>query len=164
MLFKKYHLLFLLLIIFSSCQDKNIVSFEYSLSTAQYGFSFDKMTVLSTDVNQNTNADFIVLPQMNDSGELLSPMLVQPLLKSSYLLSKQFDNLFAAEQYYNSMTTFSENGSIFNNVALSLKPFQIWIVKTNTNLYGKILISQASTGYVNSFPDVAINFKAELLK
>ena len=165
MFLKKILPLILLLLIFSSCQDNNTVSLDYSVGSEQdNGFSFNKMAVLSNDVNQNINADFIVLPQMSDSGKLLAPFLVQTELKSSFLLSKQFDNLMAAEQYYNNYTSFSDNGSVFDYNAIPVKPFQVWIVITNANLYGKILISEASAAYVNNSPNAVVNFKAELLK
>lgn len=172
MIFKKIQILILVIIAFSACQNNNglpvdnsVSSADYSLSSAQNnGFSFKIMTVLTDSVNQNINSDFIVLPQLSDKGDLVSPFLVQPHLKSSYALSKQFDNQIDAELYYNAYTSFSETGTVFDYNAIPIKPFQIWIVKTNLNRYGKILIISTSTTSLKNSLNAVVNFKAGLLK
>lgn len=165
MIIKKIYILLFTLIVFSACQKEEDLPLDFSLSSLQdNGFSFERLSVQSNAVNQNMDADFIVMLQLNDSGELQSPFFVQPQLKSSYTLLKQFDNPTSAEQFYNDYTSFTGDNSSFDYNALSIKPFQIWIVKTNSNQYGKVLITSTVTSETNNSLNAVVNFKAELLK
>ncbi len=165
MILKKIYFLLFALLLFSACQNEEDLPFDFSLSSLQdNGFSFEKMNVQSDAANQNIDADFVVMPQLDDSGKLLAPFLVQPQLKSSYYLLKQFDNLASAEQFYDSYTSFTEESSTFDYNALSIKPFQIWIVRTNSVQYGKVLITGTATSETNNSLNAVVNFKAELLK
>lgn len=171
MKFKKIQFLPLLIIaIFSACtadinnnSTPNILN-QFSISSKQEtGFSFDAMTTVNDTLNTAVT-DFTVLPQLNDSGKLVLPILVQLQLKSNFILSKQFDNLNDAQKYFDSYTAFSENASNFSIYGLTVKPYQVWIVRTNLNKYGKILILTSTTNYLNNSPYAEITFKAELLK
>ncbi len=162
---KKIYFLLFATIALSACQNEEELPFSFSLSSLQdNGFSFEKMNVQTDAVHQNADADFVVLPQFDDKGELKSPFFVQPQLKSSYVLLKQFDNLTSAEQFYNNYTSFTDENLAFDYNALSIKPFQIWLVRTNSAQYGKILITNTATSYSNNSPNAIVTFKAELLK
>lgn len=173
MKFKKNQLLLLILLVFCACNDENNMPAsevnlnsnpEFSLSSAQEsGFSFETMTIVK-DTAQILNADFIVLPQLNAYGALVSPFFGQYNLKSGFALIKQFDNLADAQSFFDSYTVFTGNDSDFNIYGLSVKPFQIWIVKTGLNTYGKILVLTGKAEFSNKSYYANVSFKAALLK
>lgn len=172
MLLKKIQLLLLILIVFSACELDDSVEFESSTASTQYsvssqldnGFSFETMKVINDSSDLISSSDFIVFPQLGEKGELLSPFLVQPLLKSSYALAKQFSNLDDAKKYYDTYNTVSDSGLKFENTAIPVQPFQLWIVKTNTNQYGKILISGTSSSDKANLPVAVVDFYAKSIK
>jgi len=46
---------------------------------------------------------------------------------------------------------------------VNVKPNQIWLVKTNSGGYGKILILKTKTGYLDNKPFAEVNFMADIL-
>lgn len=174
MQFKKIHLLLLSVLTFSACQVENNATIddnaignslsEFSVSSdLDNGFSFEKMSVTVDSVNQNTNSDFIVFQQLGSKGEAQSPFLVQPYLKSSYVLLKQFSNAYDAKVFYDNYNTYSVTGLVFKNTAVPVEPHQIWLVKTNKNQYGKLLITETNFSSTANEPNATVTFKAELL-
>jgi hypothetical protein len=137
---------------------------EFSLSSTQEsGFSFETMTIV-TDTAKILNTDFIVLPQLNANGGLVSPFFVQHNLKSGFALIKQFDNMADAQSFFDSYTAFTGNDSDFNIYGLAVKPYQIWTVKTGLNTYGKILVLNGKAEFSNKSYFANVSFQAALLK
>lgn len=147
-----------------ACNEDNIPS-EYSLSSSKdNGFSFDRMNVVNNQIASQIYTDFIVVAGLNETGEFTSPFFTQLEFKTYFVLSKQFDNLQSAQQYFDSYTKMSENESYFDISALPVQPYQIWIVKTQSNTYGKILILSTINYSSNHSTYCTVRFKAEILK
>lgn len=173
MRFKKNRLLLLILLVFCACNDENNMptpevnlsqSQEFSLSSTQEsGFSFETMSIVN-DTAKILNTDFIVLPQLDAYGGLVSPFFVQHNVKSGFALIKQFDNLTDAQSFFDTYTAFKGNDSDFNIYGLSVKPFQIWTVKTGLNTYGKILVLTGKAEFSTKSYFANVSFKAALLK
>lgn len=173
MTFKKNQLLLLILFVFCACNDESNMPMpeinlsekqEFSLSSApENGFSFETMTTVN-NTTEIMNTDFIVLPQLSTNGGLVSPFFVQHNFKSGFALIKQFDNLAEAQSFFDSYTVFTGNDSDFNIYGLSVKPFQIWTVKTGLNTYGKILVLTGRAEFLNRSYSANVSFQAELLK
>ncbi len=165
-LLKKYYLALFFIPFFVSCVQNNDTNFPntFTLNSNQNtGFSFGTMSVVNDTIN-NYAADFVVVPQLNDSGQLLTPILIQLKLRSNFVLARQFDTLSDAKNYYDSYITFSEDPAKMDIYALMIKPYQVWVIKTGDNTYGKVLIISTKTEYLNKSYYSEITFKADLLE
>lgn len=163
---KKFHLILFFIPFFVSCVQNNDNNFPNTFtlnSSKNTGFSFGTMSVVN-DTTNNYAADFVVVPQLNDSGQLLAPILIQLKLRSNFVLSRQFDTLTDAKTYYDSYITFNEDVAKMDIYALTIKPFQVWVIKTGDNTYGKVLIISTKTEYLNKSYYSEITFKADLLE
>jgi hypothetical protein len=160
---KKYLFLFVAILCIA-CNEDYIPS-EYSLSSGEVnGFSFDKMNVVNKPITTHIYTDFIVAAGLNETGEFVSPFFTQLDFKSYFVLSKQFDNLQSAQHYFDSYITMTEDKSYFDIVAMPVQPYQIWIVKTQSDTYGKILILSTISYSSNHTTYCSVRFKAEKLK
>ena len=151
-------------LIWTSCdKEPNSPSNEFSLNSEQHkGFLFEDLKVIDSPNSSGILPDFLVLAQTNENGDVLSPFLANPLLENRFILSEEFEDIENAEQYFESYST-PEDGPFLQN-ALNIKPYQIWIIKTNKGDFGKILILNSIYKSIDDTPYAEISFKADKLE
>lgn len=121
------------------------------------GFSVDGLKIADFP---KSDADFIIIPQTSMTGDVMSPFLSNPNLEKRFVLSNEFDNSMSAMSYFDAFTVNTEE-LVLQQFALELKPNQVWIVKTHSNTFCKILILDTQVDKKTSF--VEIKFKAQKL-
>jgi hypothetical protein len=147
------------LLLFCSCDDDDNPSPVYSLNSETYkGFLFEDMKIIDFPNSINLKPDFFVLAQTNDTGDVLSPFLSHPDMESRFVLIAEFQDLESAQGFYDSYLTPEDKP--LQQFALNIKPFQIWLIKTNTEKLGKILITETKTSNINNKPFAEMKFKA----
>jgi hypothetical protein len=102
--------------------------------------------------------DFIIIPQTNLTGDVMSPFLSHPNLEKRFILSKEFDDIKGAQAYFDSYN-FIPQGVPLLQFANNIKPNQVWLVKTADGAFCKILILDTQVDKKSAF--VEIKFKAE---
>ncbi len=105
-----------------------------------------------------TKADFIIIPQTNLTGDVMSPFLSHPNLEKRFILSDEFDDSNSAKSYFDSYN-ISPEGENLQQFALNLKANQVWLVKTHSGAFCKIWIMDTRIDKTTSF--VEIKFRAE---
>lgn len=154
----KPKLLFLALLWFS-CDKEDPAPKEYTLDTSlNRGFSFESMEIIDYTSTGPVKPDFIVLAQVNLQGDVLYPFLSHPDYVNRFLLSDEFQNIEEAQAYYDTYTV--PETSPLQVTANNVKPFQVWLVKTNSGGYGKLLVIDTEFGKRNDVPFAEIVFKA----
>lgn len=153
----------LVLVLFSltTCdKDHEFKTDVYTLnSTPSNGFIFSGLRIISYS-SSTTKPDFIVLAQINIDGDVVAPYLSHPDLENRFFLSKEFRDSVDAQEYFDSYLE-PENKPLVD-LAYSIKPNQIWLIKTNSGGYGKILIVGSRVDTLdNNTPFAEIKFKAE---
>lgn len=154
-------LLALALLIMNSCdRAPNSPSNKFSLNSEQHkGFLFEGLKVIDSPNSSGILPDFIVLAQTGENGNVLSPFLSNPLLENRFILSKEFEDIETAEQYFESYSAPEDEPFLQN--ALNIKPYQVWLIKTNNGDFGKILILNSIFKSIDSTPYAEIKFKAD---
>lgn len=150
-------------LILTSCdKDKTLPTNEFTLDSVTHkGFQFDNLDIIDFPNSNDLKPDFIVLAQTNDNGDVLSPFLSQPDLENRFILSEEFDSFESAQTYFDSYSV-PENKP-FQQFALNVKPNQIWLIKTNSGEFGKILIISTEFNNIDNKPFAKATFKAENL-
>ncbi len=118
------------------------------------GFSVDNLKLADFP---RSDADFIIIPQTNLTGDVMSPFLSNPDLGKRFIFIDEFEDVKSAESYFNTNELFPEDESL-QQFALNLKPNQLWLVKSATGEFCKILILETKIDKSTSF--VEIRFKA----
>jgi hypothetical protein len=121
------------------------------------GFSVDRLKIANFP---KTDADFIIIPQTSMTGDVMSPFLSNPNLEKRFVLSDEFDDSMSAMAYFDAYTV-NPAVMVWQQFALELKPNQVWIVKTHSGTFCKILILDTQVNKKTSY--VEIKFKAEKL-
>ena len=152
-----------LLLIWTSCDKENkLLTNEFTLDSSTHkGFQFENLDIIDFPNSNDIKPDFIVLAQTSDNGDVLSQFLSQPDLENRFILSEEFDNFESAQAYFDSYST-PENKP-FQQFALNVKPNQIWLIKTNTGEFGKILIISTEFNNIDNKPFAKTTFKADNL-
>jgi len=152
-----------LFLIWTSCdKEKTLLTNEFTLDSEMHkGFQFENLNIIDFPNSNDLKPDFIVLAQTSDNGDVLSPFLSQPDLENRFILSEEFDNTESAQAYFDSYST-PENKP-FQQFALNVKPNQIWLIKTNSDKFGKILIVSTEFNNIENKPFAKATFKAENL-
>jgi len=152
-----------LILIWTSCdKEKTLPTNEFTLDSATHkGFLFENLDIIDFPNSNDLKPDFIVLAQTSDNGDVLSPFLSQPDLENRFILSEEFDDFESAQAYFDSYST-PENKP-FQQFALNVKPNQIWLIKTNSGKFGKILIISTEFNNIDNKPFAKATFKAENL-
>jgi len=155
-----------LMIIFISCEEDAPESEQIDQalienrvfarnSRENKGFSIEKMNVADFP---KSDADFIIIPQTNLTGDVVSPFLSNPNLEKRFILSNEFGDIESAQAYFNSYSDYPV-GQDLQQFALEIKPNQVWLVKTHSGTFCKILIMDTRIDKTTSF--VEIKFRAE---
>lgn len=154
--------------IFCSCKDHNSETPEFfTLSTKvtsgqiPNGFSFSDLKVLSYPFSNSSKPDFLLSVHTDDFGHILGPMLSHPDLENRFSFVKKFDDLTSAQICFDSIETI--NISQYQTFAFDIKPFEIWLIKTNMGKVGKLLILETQTDNINNTPFAEIKFKPKTL-
>jgi len=151
----------LFLIILISCdEEESKPSDEFTLSSSQYkGFLFEEMQIISFSNTNDSNPDFVVLAQTDENGDIASPFLTHPELERRFYLSNSFDNYEKALSSYNNFE-IPENYHLIQS-ALNIEPNQIWLIKTNSEKFGVVLIKSTEYNKDNDTPYAEATFKAK---
>lgn len=151
----------LVLIILISCdEEENKPSDKFTLSSSQYkGFLFEEMQIINFSNTNDSNPDFVVLAQTDENGDIVSPFLTHPELERRFYLSNSFENYEKALSSYNNFA-ISENYHLRQS-ALNIEPNQIWLIKTNSEKFGVVLIKSTEYNKDNDTPYAETTFKAK---
>jgi hypothetical protein len=153
-------LLFGLLFIWASCdKEKNSPPSEFTLdSTPDRGFLFEGLKIIEYTNASTVKPDFIVLAQVNAQGDVISPFLSHPDYLHRFILSEEFTNLDEAQAYYDTYST--PDNKPLQLIASNIKPYQVWLVKTNNEGFGKILVINTRIDKIDNTPFAEVTFKA----
>jgi len=121
------------------------------------GFSAENLTIGDFP---KIKPDFILIPQTNITGDVMSPFLSNPNLEYRFILSNEFDDIESAKAFYDSYNS-APQGKSLQQFALDLKENQIWLVKTKHGTFCKLLILETKLDSNNAF--VEIRFEADKL-
>jgi hypothetical protein len=121
------------------------------------GFSVENLTIGDFP---KIKPDFILIPQTNLTGDIMSPFLSNPNLEYRFILSKEFDDIESAKAFYDTYNS-APLGKSFQQFALDLKENQIWLIKNNKGIFCKLLIIETTVDSINAF--VEIKFEADRL-
>ena len=150
----------LLLLLFSCDRKEDTPQNEFTINSADFeGFSFESFKVVKYPGFQTP--DFFVLVQIETHGELKGPYLSHPDLETRFFLAGEFDDLEGAEAFYDSY--LPEDEKTLQQFAMNVKANQVWLIKTNSGNYGKILIIKTKSGQIDDKPFAEIVFRAEIL-
>lgn len=147
-----------------SCDKKedNKPSDEFTIKSNEYtAFSFEKLKVIKFPFNNNLKPDFLVSPHILENGDVESPLLSHPDLEYRFFLSGNFENYENALAHYNSF--INPDNFQFEQFAFGVKPNQVWLMKTNNNKLGIVLIRSAVSYSDNDTPYAETTFKARIV-
>jgi hypothetical protein len=151
------------LVVLVSCdKENNTPSDEFTLKSNQStGFSFEKLKVIDFPNSENFKPDFLVAAQTLDNGDVVSPLFAHPDLESRFFLSGSFENYKSALNEYNNFSV-PDNFQL-EQFALSVQANQVWLIKTNTEKFGVILIKSAEFNNFNDTLYAETSFKAKII-
>lgn len=121
------------------------------------GFLFEELKLADFP---KTDADFIIIPQTGMTGDVMSPFLSNPDFEKRFVLADEFEDRQRAEASFNDYKEFPEDGTL-QQFALNLKPNQVWLIRSNSGKFYKVLIVNTIVDRETSF--VEIKFKVEAL-
>jgi hypothetical protein len=131
----------------------------YSLNSKDSkGFSAENLKVVDFP---KVKPDFIIIPQTNTTGDVMSPFLLHPNLEKRFILSEEFDDPESALAYFE---TFNEMpvGIALQQFANNLSANQVWLIKTISGEFCKILVLEIIIDKKTSL--AGIKFKAEKIQ
>lgn len=133
------------------------VSEIYTINSRESkGFLLDELRLAEFP---GSEADFIIIPQTGLTGDVMSPFLANPDLENRFiLLSGDLTDVKSAVEYFASYTTYPEEQDP-GQFALNLKPYQVWLIKSQSGVFFKVLILDTSVDKETSY--VEIKFRAE---
>ncbi|HEX2395650.1 MAG TPA: hypothetical protein VHI78_09900 [Bacteroidales bacterium] len=158
-----------LMIFFVSCEEEDLSmervpssevgrSQVFTINSRENkGFSVDALKLADFP---KTDADFIIIPQTNLTGDIMSPFLSNPDLEKRFFLSDEFEDSKSAQSYFESYDVNPESEDL-QQFALNLKSNQVWLVKTLSGTFCKIWILETKIDKSTSF--VEIKFRAQKL-
>lgn len=136
-------LLGFLFLLFYSCdsteptiEDK---SDEVTINNGKNGFSFSYGSSIPVpDTTNNIIPDIIIFVRLDDNGTVLGVFFGSDTLRPAFNLIKEFSNIDSAKTFFYDLSEVPDSN--YQDLALPVKAYQIWAVKTHDNKYGKILI------------------------
>jgi hypothetical protein len=156
-----------MMIFFGSCEKEDIGGEKVPEKAAPR----EEIFTMSTNDNKGFSAeylrladspkvkpDFIIIPQTNLTGDVMSPFLSHPNFERRFILSKEFEDAASAQAYFDSYNV-DGNGQDLQQFALNLRANQVWLIKTREGDYCKILILETRIEKKSDFAEV--KFKAE---
>lgn len=151
----------MLLLICSSCdEEKDLNTNEFTLnSESLQGFIFEDLIIIEYPNTENQKPDFWVSAQTNDYGDVIAPFLSHPDLESKFALLQQHENFDNARNYFDSYSIVEEPR--FQQFGFNVQSNQVWLIKTNTGGFGKIIIIDSHYSNIDNKPFAEITFKAE---
>lgn len=152
------------LLIFVSCdKENNKPADEFTLKSSEYtGFLFEGLKIITLPNSNNLKADFLMSPQTTENGDVVSPFFAHPDLESRFYLSGEFENFESALSSFESYII--PDDIQYQQFALFVRSNQIWLVRTNTEKYGVVLIKSAEYNIYNDTPYAETTFKAKVLR
>jgi hypothetical protein len=160
--------LIILAYIIGACEDHDktlpdsyVLNTELSAGQHPKGFSFKEMKIISFPNSDNLNPDFILSVHINETGDILGPMLGDPELINRFIFRKKYDDLMSAQNYFDTLSVISEDP--IQTFAFDIKPYEIWQINTNTGQTGIILVLESQAESINNTPTAEIKFKARIL-
>ena len=100
----------------------------------------------------------MVLAQTSEIGNVLSPFLSNPNLENRFLLIEEFNDYETAIDYFNGNTVY--NNEPLQQFALNIVPNQIWLIKTNSGQFGKLLTIKTKVDVIDdNKPFAELEFK-----
>ena len=157
-------LFYLTLFILISCREQDdptlYGSYKLNSSIPCRGFQFSNLRIINCLIEPiSFKPDFIVLAQV-DNNEVIGPFLANLNGENVFYSPAKFNDLESAQKYFDNYKLPEEK--YLEPAALNIKPFQIWVIKTNYGGFGKILITFAKGDTIeNNTPFAEIEFKAE---
>ncbi|MBW6484468.1 MAG: hypothetical protein K0B10_15615 [Vicingaceae bacterium] len=157
--------IFVISIIFAlsvSCEkDNNKPLDEFTLKSTDYnGFLFETLKIIPFPNANNLLPDVLVAPHTIENGDVISPFLLHPDIEErKFFLSAEFENITNALESYESFEL--PNDYQLQQFAFNVKPFQIWLVKTNSENFGVVLIKNTEYNNNNDSPYAEVTFKAK---
>lgn len=157
---KKLILFLAMITALSSCKKETPISSIITLkSTAEnfrlQGFSFAERKIIESTASRTP--DFSVMNQRNEGSEIMGVFLTHPNLEKRFYLAKSFNKMDSASTFFKSLVLSKD--TLFQNIALPVKPFQVWIIKTNDAKFGKILIHETIAKEINTTPYAEVKFE-----
>ena len=151
------------LFFFISCDKENSKpADEFTLkSNANTGFLFEKLKIINFPNSNNLKPDFILSPHITANGGVVSPYFSHVDLESRFHLSGEFDSYENALNYYESYILSDDVH--FQQFALPVRPNQVWLILTNNERYGVVLVKSTEFNDNNDTPYAEATFKAKLL-
>jgi hypothetical protein len=125
------------------------------------GFSFSKGGVISADYFHNKLPDFMLSVETDSNGNIVSGGLIDPnpsKPRNIFRLTAQSSDTTSARRAFDSLAVAPESN--YTYLARELKANQVWVVKSQDNKYGKLLILNV-TGVWDSSYRGALNINAE---
>ncbi len=160
-------LLVAVLVLFSACNKKNdttplsgMASLDSRLYFNQetqnyylFGFDFDKAKSVRFEFFvSGEGTDLILSPTATLDGGYFTC----PGNDEAFFLAESFDDISAAQAYFNDLKTFTPHS--FGEWANPLLPNQVWIVKTIEDTYAKIWIQSVEVLNDNDGDYVKVSF------
>lgn len=160
---RKYLLIVIGLSIFISCdKERSKPADEFILKSNAYtGFLFEKLKIINFPNSNNLKPDFVISPHITANGIVASPFFSHIDLENRFYLSGEFDSYENAINYYESYIL--PNDAHFQQFALPIKPNQVWLILTNNERYGVVLIKGTEFNDNNDTPYAEATFKAKML-
>ena len=124
-----------------------------------FGFSFSQGGIIDFPNTNNIIPDIIILVQMDAIGNILGVFFSSGVaLKPSFNLIKQTSDIDSAQAFFNYLDEVPDTN--YMDLAIPVKEYQIWAVKTIENKFGKILILH-TYAYADSSNPSSPNFYGE---
>ena len=155
---KKMIILFLLIVLINSC-DNSVeptppnTSGENSINSKivdfkMKGFSFSQGGLIDYPNSSNILPDIFVMVQTDDNGNVMGVYFGSGVgLIPSFNLVHQASNIDSAQAFFSSLNEVPDSN--YSDLAIPVKEYQIWAVKSVENNFGKILILN-TTAYIDS--------------
>ena len=144
------------------CDSPKILSLNsYNLNGKVVGFSFAEKQIISYPNSKNQKIDFTISAQTNDSGKIVGAFLCNTELTRSFYLANSDSSLDSAKIYFDFYKMNKD--TIFTTFANYIKPGQVWIIRTNNNLFGKILIYETIAKEINKTLYAEVTFQWDQL-
>ncbi|HCY00566.1 MAG TPA: hypothetical protein DG754_10545 [Bacteroidales bacterium] len=152
------------MLVFVSCdKENNKPADEFTLKSTEYtGFLFEGLKIITFPNPNNLKADFVMSPQTTENDDVVSPFFAHPDLESRFYLSGEFESFDSALSSFESYIMPADIK--YQQFALDIKPYQVWLIRTNTEKNGIILIKSAECYIYNDIPYAETTFKAKVLR
>ncbi len=162
-------LLLIFILVFTGCQKNKKVktSGEETLNSERVldgttysiqGFSFSTGSVILYNPQQSTNPpDIFVLPISDAQGNVTGAYLDSPNILNSFSLIGTYGTASEALTAFNNYKTV--NVSNYDPLAQPILINQVWVFKTNSDKFTKLLILDIKTYKIDIEPNAEVRFK-----